>query len=339
MRTRLAAIAILWLTTFNLLCQRSPDQIVQLRQTLEISKRRAQLEMEGGTPFHLKASFQWLNPDGQTWGNGTLDELWQNPHHFRHAFTLEGRELVQVDNGTQIWRTGQWTIPFAHGLDEALKPFMQLPTGDRLNVEGAQHGVANLDCIGTEPEIPGVDPNLPIAETTFCLAKGNHLLHLISRPNGITIAFSDIPNFEKKYIARSLEVARQAVPIFRLQIDSLAAATEFSAIDEPPPPGAQTAPSYPGEMAYQTGELMHGQVIHAANTMLSRFGRGGVVHIRVHIDKTGTVTSADILDSPSPFLSNAARSSVMNWKYRVAYQYGKLVDDEQVINFDFGPAQ
>ena len=50
----------------------------------------------------------------------------------------------------------------------------------------------------------GVGMDVRLAETTYCMSKGSHLLRLILRPSGFSIRLNDTQPFgEKKYIARS----------------------------------------------------------------------------------------------------------------------------------------
>jgi len=84
--------------------------VVPLRQMLESSKRRGQLEMGDTPPYRLKASYQLFSADGQPGETGTVDELWKGEHHYRLTITQPGGELVEIRNDDQHWRTGNGTI-------------------------------------------------------------------------------------------------------------------------------------------------------------------------------------------------------------------------------------
>lgn len=236
MLSRLIASALLLSGAFAAECQLPPKSSpTELRHILEVSRGRGQLEMEGGQPFHMIASFEYLVADGKT-EKGTLHELWQDAHHFRQEITIRGQHLVEVDKETQRWRTGEWA--FSGGVMDAIEavvmPFYPLPEGDRLSVEGQQHGSKDLDCIGTEPTVPGVSPTSALAETTFCMSRGNHLLRMVAEPNHVTISYGDTQEFQGKHIARSVEVYTSTRLWARLHVDSLTPATDFSALADPP---------------------------------------------------------------------------------------------------------
>jgi hypothetical protein len=127
-----------------------------MKQILDVSQRRGQLEAEGAAPFHLMASFEWFDVTGKIQGKGSLDELWDSPKRYRQSLIFPGEKLVEVDNGTQGWRTGKWVIPepIAMGVMAVLTPFRERPGGNRLSpVTLMQSMDLGLDCIGTEPDL------------------------------------------------------------------------------------------------------------------------------------------------------------------------------------------
>jgi TonB family protein len=322
----------------SLFSQDSSTKSTQLRQFLEASSTLGQLEKEGAPAFHLAASFELFTPDGKSAGQGTLDKLWKDSHHYRLDIELPTGSLVEVDDGTNPWRTGVWsfnvTIQFAE--NAVLTPFIESHFAtDRLSEENEQNGSVKLDCIATEPELPGVSADAKVAQTTYCLAKGNHLLRLINRPNNWTIAFNDIKSFENEYIARSIEIARQGKTSLRLHVDSLTKAEQFSALNAAPPAGAQMLAHHRADFPYLSGEVMHGTVIKTSQPLLPTSGRKGDVVLKLHVDTAGSVSSAEVVSSPNEFLSAAALSSVKQWRYRLSYVNDQVVSTEETVTLRF----
>ena len=169
--------------------------VEQMKQMLDVSQRRGQLQMEAGMPFHLVASFQEFDENGNPTGKGKLDELWESLHQYRQTITLpeirkvkldDGterfsevltlppRELVEVDNETQGWRTGLWVLadPIVRTFDAALRPlYLRSTISNRLTYETVPKPTEPFDCIGTEPDLPGVADDTQLAITTYCLNK------------------------------------------------------------------------------------------------------------------------------------------------------------------------
>jgi TonB family protein len=338
MRTKTALFVLLFLMPGSLICQEA-SPVAQLKQMLEISQHRGELETIGAAPFHLMASFEWLSSDGRSLGKGKLDELWESPKQYRKSITLPDGNLLEVGNGVQAWRTGKWVVPQAVGLvtGAVLRPFLDLSqTSDRLKMESPENKSIDMDCVGTEPDLPGVGNETRLALTTYCMEKGNHLIRLISRPNGLAISFNEIGPFGKKYVARSISVGTKDHVLARLHVDSLVAADDFSALNVPPPPDAQLLPFHRADMPYRSGELMLGQVLEKVSPMAPETGLRGVVVLKLHVDTTGAVESASIISSQNQILNNAALIAVKQWRFRASYQGAKLVPADVDVELNFG---
>jgi TonB family protein len=338
MRTKTALFVLLFLMPGSLICQEA-SPVAQLKQMLRISQHRGELETDGAAPFHLMASFEWLSSDGRSLGKGKLDELWESPKQYRKSITLPDGNLVEVDNGIQAWRTGKWVTQESVNLVTvaALRPFLQLSqTSDRLNRESPGDKSISMDCVGTEPDLPGVGDETRLALTTYCMAEGNHLIRLISRPNGLAISFNDIEPFGKKYVARSISVGTKDHVLARLHVDSLVVANDFSALNVQPPSDAQLLPFHRADMPYRSGELMHGQVLQKVSPMVPEAGLRGVVVLKLHVDTTGAVESASIISSQNQIPKDAALTAVKQWRYRVSYQGDKLVPVDVDVELNFG---
>jgi len=320
------------------------SEILQSRQILETSKRRGQLEMPNTQPYHLRASYQLFSDDGKPADTGSLDELWKDSDHYRLAIDQPGGELVEIKNGEKHWRTGKWLIEnrIFLAVDAALKPFWDLSAGDRLFVETPPNRDPALDCIGTEPDIPGVGLEVRVAETTYCMSKGSHLLRLIQRPNGFSIRLNDTESFgEKKYIPRSIEIPGGRGLLIQLKIESLVPADDFSALDVVTPASAQTLNDdrEPLQLRDDAGvpfsEGLMGQVIDSPVLPAPSAAGHGTVVLRVRFDTSGKVVDADVISSPNRLLGEFAAHMVKNWRYRVSHQGDKLTFGIQMVSLQY----
>lgn len=318
--------------------------VVQLRQVLDVSKRRGQLEMDGTVPYHLKGSFQLFSNEGKLEDTGTLDELWKDPSHYRLELADSGGDLIEARNDERHWRSGkmppQNRIMLA--VNAALNPFWEMPSGDRLFVEVPPNHDPNLDCIGTEPEIPGVGMEVRLAETTYCMSKGSHLLRSIQRPNGFTLVLNDTQQFgEKKYIPRSIDLPAGANVWIRLHIDSITAADDLSPLEAPPPTDAMMLQGFanpigmndPTVPPFQDG--FFGQILDAPMRSAPSAAGHGIVVLRLNIGKSGQVVDADVVSSPNPILASFAVSQVKHWRYRVSYRGQDLIANVQTVSLRF----
>jgi TonB family protein len=323
-----------------LFCQDSATA-TQLQQTMEVSRKRSQLEADGAEPFRLVASFETFGSDestGAAVSKGTLDELWKSPREYKKAITVDGKQDVVVESGTESWTTGSAVISSFIGLaiNAVSTPFLELPAPiNRVSREISKDN-ADLDCVGTEPKIEEASEETRLALTTFCMARGNHLIRLILRPNDLAIAFNDIQPFGKRYIARSIEVTQAGRPIVRMHIDALTAADDFSALNATPPDGARISDYHRADHPFISNDLREGQILTMVPPIIPTTGSRGVVVVKVHVDTAGQVEHAEVIGSENQIIKNAALTAVRQWRWRVSYQGDKLVPIDTTVWLNFG---
>lgn len=152
-----------------------PDPLAAM---LASSQRRSQLEMPDAEPFHLKATVEIHSGDGAVAARDRLDELWQSPKRYRQEIYLQpmkrgdsANTLLEVDNGTLLWRTGRWSLPgiFTYPVLQPFYLYERIP--QRITTQPVPAGNNGLDCLGTEPELPSVPAETPIAVRTYCMER------------------------------------------------------------------------------------------------------------------------------------------------------------------------
>jgi TonB family protein len=334
----------------------------QMKQMLDVSQRRAQLEMEESAPFHLVASYTSFDAQGKPAGTGKLDEIWESPKQYRRIWTLPAinkvtapdgsehfpedfnappRTLVEVQQGTAGWRTGLWVMMEStmRGYDAARRPlYLRATIGDKLTYEAPPMGNASLslDCVGTEPDLPGVPPETRLAMTTYCMSKGSHLLRLIQLPDNLDIAFDDVQQFGKKYVARTIRISHTGKLVFMLHVDVLEETSDFSELDAAAPEDAQKLTfSLPTGPVYG-GPFMRGQLLMKARPLYPHMGLDGRIVVKVHVDTTGSVDSAEVISSTNQLLKGPMLAAVKNLKFRVSYQGKKVMPATWMFNFRMG---
>lgn len=334
----------------------------QMKQMLDVSQRRAQLEMEGGAPFHFVASYTAFDALGRPAGTGKLDELWESPTQYRRIWTLPAVNKVTAPDGSEHfledfnapprtlvdvrqvpvgWRTGLWVMMEStmRGYDAALRPlYLRATIGDKLTYEAPPMGnpALALDCVGTEPDLPGVPPETQLAMTTYCMSKGSHLLRLIQLPDNLDIGFEDIQQFGRKYVARTIRISQHGKLTYVFHVDALEEASDFSELDAAAPEGAQKLTFSPPTGPVYGYAFMRGQILTKARPLYPHAGMDGVIVVKAHVDTTGTVDSADVISSTNQLLKIPMLAAVKNLKFRVSYQGDKVMPATWVLTFRMG---
>ncbi len=292
----------------------TPDQ---LHQFLDISHRRSLLIAENAAPFHLAATID-LYKDGQPAGSATLDELWRDPLSWKLAITNAGSTFTEVNNGADAWATGD-ALPNAIVRAEAalFSPYRPiLLSSHRLTPEPKHNGLLNLDCIGAEPEIPGLPSGTSLADTTYCLAQGNRILRYIDYPNGYIVNLNDVAPFGTKYIARTIDVSLNGQPIARLHVTTLPSSpqghNDFAALSAPATANAKPGKAHSQE-ALLADEIMRGQLVYSTTPRFDPHlaaRHDGTVILTVHVDATGKVTGSDVVRTTNSIMTHASTEAV-----------------------------
>lgn len=287
-------------------------------------------------PFHLKATIEFYGSDGKVAAKDGLDELWQSPKRYRQEIRLQPTKpgdseatLLEVDNGTLAWRTGRWSLPgsFIHPVLQPFYLYLRMP--QRVTARPAPAGNNGLDCLGTEPELIHVPTETQVAVTTYCMEKGNHILRLVDAPNGLQIAYRDVQPFGGKFVARTVDFAVSGRIRFRVHVDSLETANDFSALEQAPPDEAQRLNFHRADIPFSTGELFYGQLLKSVPALFPK--PGGDVVLKCHVNASGEIESVKVLQSSSPALNPLAIAAAKKWKFRASYQNTALVPQDVTI--------
>ena len=199
----------------------------------------------------------------------------------------------------------------------------------RITAQPAPAGNNGLDCFGTEPELPDVPAETSIAITTYCMEKGNHILRLIDAPNGLQIAYRDVQPFGSKFISRTVDFVVSGHLRMRVHVDSLETATDFSALEQAPPDGAQRLNFHRADSPIGTSELFHGQLLKSVPALFPK--PGGDIVLKCHVNTMGEVESTEVLQSSSPALNPLAIAAAKQWKFRASYQNIALVPQDVIV--------
>jgi len=221
-------------------------------------------------------------------------------------------------------------------------PFPKLIAGShRVSLEPNYQGITNLDCIAVEPELPNVPADIPIAVTTYCLARGNHLLRRIYLPNQTQINLDDIAPFNGHYIPRTITVLQGGQVAGRMHVATIEPATDFSALEQSAPTDAKHYAPRRQDASYIMGSTMPGQLVYRPSThdkTQSIFDATpmGTMQLQLQINTAGAVTDVQILHSANPTLNPWAIQWGKKLRFRSAYQGDHLVPFTVYYTLDFG---
>jgi hypothetical protein len=337
----------------------------QLHSYLEASYRRSLLIGGNAAPFHLVARIDLLN-ERQHIGSGMIEELWRDPLHWKLTVSYDGSTFTEVDNGSSAYTLGAMPAvslccyspnlkeananlfsDLFHAIEEALfSPFRpELLTTRRLTLHKPLTTAHSLqmkypysysNCIGAQPELPGVPPNIPIAETTYCL--DSHDLTLIGQhddSSGGNVDRYDVAPFGDKLIARTIEFNESLGKTVRVRIVTLESASDFSALNAPVPPDAHRGKAHSQE-DLTVDDLIRGKTGSTVEIpLLCKQPNYSPVQLKLHIDAGGSVTGFDVLSDLNHIMTvpviEAARQIAQQWRFPISYRNARPIPLDQIV--------
>jgi TonB family protein len=104
-----------------------------------------------------------------------------------------------------------------------------------------------------------------------------------------------------------------------------------------------TSPTPPSNIESTAGDATQGEVLNQVLPEISQRSRSTIrgtvrVVVKVHVDSTGSVTSAQLASSPSRFFGDAALEAARSWDFAPAKVGGQHVASDWLLRFDFTQA-
>jgi TonB family protein len=285
-------------------------------------------------PWHLKATYKSLDEQGGTKDQGTYEEFWVSPKHFKRILT--GGASTHTEYGTEksILVSGPQNPP-----PDTITQLHNEFVGSTINLETIQRtnnfdlkqraiGGVNYDCLSQISSAGFHYGN------TWCLDVGKSILRVTATPQGSRVIHNSIDRFEERYIAKDLEFIQQSKLIMTAHIDRI---EPLAIIDEAvflPPSDA-----IPIRLQYTIpGGVMAGGLVKKVDPEYPVFAKNsriqGTVVLQATISKTGRIENLLVISGPAQ-LHQAALDAVKQWVYKPYLFNGEPVEVITSINVIF----
>ena len=297
---------------------------------------RSQLTLPGSPPFHLKATIYESTDRDNDSHNATIEEYWLAPDKWTRTVTAKEFSQTITVNGEKTAETisGDYYPAWLRNLVQAM-----FEPGERL--KALDLTASSDDPILRNPRVPtaqfcrrfsfraGVPPSNNIF-SSFCFNNG--LLESVMTP-GYSADYSDFKKFGEKKVARRISEYLKPGEKLEARIDDL---EELDSKDESRFDATTvTAPLQTIDVPEATVRSM---VVSSSEIKWPTIKDGkpvGVLSLRVYLDRTGKVREVSALNSDNPFMSDAARESVLTWQFKPATSKGTPVQISSILTFSY----
>ncbi|MDR3772238.1 MAG: energy transducer TonB [Terracidiphilus sp.] len=305
------------------------------KELMRLAARTNGLAGDDVKPWHLKATYQSLDEQGNVKDQGTFEEFWVSDKKFTR--TLTGSSLTETEYGTEkgIMVSGPQNPPpdLLYQLRSQFVGSLQSPESiERSSYELKQHeaGKVNLDCLSM------VSANGIPYGSVWCLDPEEAILRISALPYA-QILHNSIIRFQERFIARDLKFTKQGRVLQTAHLDRIEL---YSINDEAlfqPPPEASAK-----RLTVSIGAgVMAGMLVKKTRPEYPLYAKeariSGTVVLQAKISKTGSVEDLQVIGGPRE-LQNAALDAVKHWVYQPYLLNNEPVEVQTTINviFTFG---
>jgi TonB family protein len=306
-----------------------PESIKDPKELLAAIRPYYDFDNPALKPWHLKATYQIFDPDGNPGEQGTFEYWWASPTVNRRTWTrgtntrsewhtADGKKF-ETDNGKVLHL---FELDF---LQHLLNP---LPNPDDIDGKGTSldryvvtAGKARFPCVRSidQVKVQKQDSSLPYPGTqvtaSWCFDPKLPLVLLVSRSGSVNETFADFVNFQDRHLPKSFLERVDQRRLLSATIDQIDTITA----DDP----ALTPPST------ALGESLSALVISSKKMADRRIsspapeypaaaknaGLAGSVALEATIGKDGKIENLEVVSTPGKLLTDAATAAVSKWTY------------------------
>jgi len=283
-------------------------------------------------PWHLKASFQWMDENGTVKDKGTIEEFWAGPKKNRVTYTLTGisQTFYQTEQGR--FRSGpEIGVPelAIEARNAFVSPLPPLEFLQHQKFEKKEHeaGSTKLACLHRPESVAA--PTEPL----YCIEADKPVLRIAAFGSSQTV-HNKIVAFEGQYVPQEVGITRSGKTLLTAHTDMLESLKTVEDAEFIPPPDAVPAPRQIAISAGVAQGLLakSGPPNYPPNAM--RIGVSGTVVLQIVIDKQGHVRDPQVVSGPTE-LRQAALDAIKDWRYRPYQLNGETVEVKTIVNMTF----
>lgn len=295
----------------------------------------------GSQPWHLKASYTILDENGTPKDQGTFEELWASPTHFKRSITGQNytREEFWTEKGVVFTGSAAQETPRAQILEmerEFVTPVPDTAKAANLQFEAKplDLGTMHLSCL----QASFYASSLPdgVWGRSFCISAERLALRISSNGFAHTqYIHNHLVSFQGRFVAGDLLLKHDGKSVFTAHLESIEplAATESALLQAP----ADAKPL----------EIMRVNIAGgvAAGMLLKKIAPdyppiayaarvSGTVVLQALIGKDGLLKDLKVVSGPA-MLQQSAMDAVKQWVYRPYLLGGNPVEVVTTINVIF----
>ena len=314
----------------------------------------------GMNPWHLKASYQMFDADGQPKGQGTFEEWWAGPKKYKISYADPDFHQVLYRNGMKTWTIGDAGVPpfpewmvwraFNHPLpkvdlvkDRSFLHFKRkfgsvrlicIQPSDALSDQPVGAGQAAIEIHQYDGIGDGGFANADLS--MVCLDPKSPMVRLEALEVGwLNILFNQVVEASGHYLAEQIDVKNADVSVVQAHVESVEFPAAIPDAELAPPANAApllTEDSGKVDLGLRVLDKDNGQILYPSEAEKAHIQ--GLAIVEGTITTTGTISNLKLI-SGTPILGNSALESVKTWRFKPTRLDGRPVEVHTLVDISY----
>lgn len=289
-------------------------------------------------PWHLKASFETFDNDGNSKATGTYEEWWAGEKKHKSTFVVAGvsRTDYTTENGLLRAGSGNFADNGASRVPgDLLKPMAVRLESYSFEEQDKTLGPVKVRCVMLRPLKDVTPPGTP--PLVYCLDEEKPTLRVktwLGLGGTYQGYYNHLAGFQDGYLAKDVEVMLEHKPVVKIHLESV---ENLEAIDDAEftAPADAVRPLLKVNVSAGVAAGMLWQKVQPEYPEPAKEMRlEGVVTLQALIAKDGSIKDLHVVSGPTA-LQKAALDAVRQWEYKPYLLNGAPVEVETTVNVVF----
>jgi len=297
-------------------------------------------------PWHLKATYQLYDENGNPTEQGTFEYWWASPLVYRSTWTRGASSYTEwhtADGKFAYLSTGSGLAFFESRLKaELLSPLGDAkdydPASSYLDKEEVKFGKVKVPCIMVVPKMPnhGQLLNVPLGLfPTYCFDPEVPVLFGETSFGALQVLFGNQVLVQDRYLAKSVNEVENGKKVLTASVETIEGMSPTDSALVPPP----DAKKPPVEAVQVDQKIMNAQRIGGPMPVYPQDAKNaraeGTVTLKALIGQDGRIHDLKVVTAPFPSLVQSAMWAVSHWEYKPYLLNGDPVAVETTIKVTF----
>ncbi|HEU5412593.1 MAG TPA: energy transducer TonB [Candidatus Angelobacter sp.] len=291
---------------------------------LHLAKELNGLDAGDTKPWHLKASWDEFDSDGDNVRSGTFEEFYAGPKRYKQIYAGDSLQQTEVANDTGLYRAGdqRWPNLVEYQVRNAvLRPLYLFRTDKperRLDKQETSFSTGKMPCVVLHSTGNMIVLPAPLA----CFQPDTVMLRFIRTGLNEDVSYSSIVQFQGHYIAKEIALISSGKPQLKIHVDELGEITKVDDTFFAPPAGAtRIGGRIPAPPLYVDDYAISAPVVMWPERM------EGKVKAKIVVGKDGGVIEASASDGPAK-MQKAVLAALKQYRFRPFYVLNEPVEVE-----------